>query len=125
MRADRVLLSAIIFSVVWHLFWISALKVVIVPKDVKPLKFSSVSFLGPILDQGMLKVSVASHERLEPEKRYLSDIKSLYGGIGQKPHQGDRAEANVDVETALENDEIITALAVSAIEGDKIEPGAF
>ena len=33
MKRDRVLLSAILFSAIWHLFWLSALTVVVVPKE--------------------------------------------------------------------------------------------
>ena len=77
MKIPRVLLSALVFSAVWHLFWISALTVVVAPKDAKPPKFSSVSFLGPILGESILKVSSAAHERSIPEKRYLSEIEKL------------------------------------------------
>lgn len=124
MRKDRILLSAILFSAVWHLFWLSALTVVVVPKDTKPPKFSSVSFLGPILEASMLKVSPALHERSIQEKRYLSEIENSPILIGEKADLDAYTEADLDAGTDIfESDEMLTSLAVSAIDGDKMEPG--
>jgi hypothetical protein len=124
MRGSRVLLSALIFSAVWHLFWLSALTVVVVPKDTKPPKFSSVSFLGPILGRSMLKVSSAAHERSIPEKRYLSEIENSSTLIKEKAGLDAYTEADLDAGTDIfESDETLTSLAVSAIDGDKMEPG--
>jgi len=117
----RVLLSALIFSAVWHLFWISTLTVVVVPKDAKPPKFSSVSFLGPILGESILKVSSAVHERSIPEKRYLSEIEKL---ITSRSDLDIYAESDLDVGTDIfESDKILTDLAILAIDGDKMDPG--
>ena len=124
MRMDRVLLSAILFSAVWHLFWMSAFTVVVVPKDTKPPKFSSVSFLGPILEQSMLSVSSAAHERSTLEKRYLSEIEGLSAMTGRKAGPEVYAQAGQDAGNGIfEFDEILTAPAISAIDGDKVEPG--
>ncbi len=124
MRRDRVLLSAILFSAVWHLFWLSALTVVVVPKDTKPPKFSSVSFLGPILGESMLGVSSAVHERSIPEKRYLSEIENSSVLIRQMDYPDVYFESGPDAASdAFESDEMLTALAISAIDGDKMEPG--
>ena len=124
MRRDRVLLSALIFSAIWHLFWLSALTVVVVPKDTKPPKFSSVSFLGPILEQSMLDVSSAVHERSIPEKEYLSEIENSSALIREKAGPDAYTEAGLDAETDIfESDEMLTGLAISAIDGNKMEPG--
>ena len=126
MKIPRVLLSALVFSAVWHLFWISALTVVVAPKDAKPPKFSSVSFLGPILGESILKVSSAAHERSIPEKRYLSEIENSSILITNKASQYIYTEADLDAGTDIfESDEMLTSLAVSAIDGNKIEPGNF
>ncbi|MDO8536588.1 MAG: hypothetical protein Q7S30_06255 [Candidatus Omnitrophota bacterium] len=125
MRRDRVLLSALAFSVVWHLFWLSALTVVVVPKDIKPVKFSSVSFLGPILGNGMLEMSRSLHERSDPEKRYLSDIVNSSIVTSRKASTYVYTEADLNIGTDIfESDEVLTTLATSAIDGDKIEPGS-
>ena len=123
MRPDRVLLSALIFSIAWHLFWMSALTVVVVPKDTKPPKFSSVSFLGPILGESVLAVSSAVHERSIPEKRYLSEIENLSALVVEKSYQDAYNEAGLDAGTDIfESDEMLTGLAITAIDGDKMEP---
>lgn len=124
MKRDRVLLSALIFSAVWHLFWLSALTVVVVPKDTKPPKFSNVSFLGPILETSILEVSSAAHERSAPEKRYLSYIMENSSAIIRKETDSDAyIEADLDAGTDIfESDEMLTGLAISAIDGDKMEP---
>ena len=124
MRRDRVLLSAILFSAIWHLFWLSALTVVVVPKDTKPPKFSSVSFLGPILETSILEVSSAVHERSIPEKRYLSEIENSSALIREKADPDAYTEAGLDAETDIfESDEMLTGIAISAIDGNKMEPG--
>ena len=124
MRPDRVLLSALIFSIAWHLFWMSALTVVVVPKDTKPPKFSSVSFLGPILGESVLAVSSAVHERSIPEKRYLSEIENLSALVVEKSYQDAYNEAGLDAGTDIfESDEMLTGFAILAIDGNKLEPG--
>ena len=122
MRRDRVLVSAILFSAIWHLFWLSALTVVVVPKDAMPLKFSSVSFLGPILEENMLKMSVVVHERSVPEKRYLSDIEDPSLLTEEKADSDLYAEAGSDAEIDPESEKTITGLAILAIDGNKLEP---
>ena len=44
------LLSALLISVIWHLFWMLAVTIIIVPENFGLTEFSSISFLGPILD---------------------------------------------------------------------------
>ena len=108
----------------WHLFWLSALTVVVVPKDTKPPKFSSVSFLGPILEESVLKVSSAVHERSTLEKRYLSEIENSSAFIREKAVPDAYTEVDLNAGTDIfESDEMLTGLAVSAIDGNKIEPG--
>ena len=108
----------------WHLFWLSALTVTVVPRDTKPTKFSNVSFLGPILEVNMLKVSSAAHERSVPEKRYLSEIESSSALKEEKAGPDAYTEADLDAGTDIfESDEMLTGLAISAIDGNKMEPG--
>ena len=125
MKKDQVLLSALIFSVVWHVFWLSALTVVVVPKDTKPPKFSSVSFLGPILGTSMLEVSSAVHERSVLEKRYFSEIENSSSALRAQANQNVYTEADLNDGTDIfESDDMVTGLAISAVDGNKIEPGS-
>ena len=119
---DKVLIFAISFSVVWHLFWLSTLTVVVVPKDTKPLKFSGVSFLGPILEGSMLNVRVAVHERSALEKRYLSDIENSSVLIEERADSDVYIETGISAEIDPESEEMITSLAILAIDGNKPDP---
>lgn len=123
MRRDNVLISAILFSIIWHLFWLSALTVVVSPKDSGPIKFSNVSFLGPILESNMLSVSVTAHEPSIAEKRYLSYVSSSSQSIKNGKAGLDLyARADIDAGGDYCSDETITSLAISAIAGEKLEP---
>lgn len=115
MKTSRILISAIILSAVWHIFWISAVTVVVVPKaPSKSVKFSSVSFLGPILEQGMLKVSVAPHELSASEKEYLSHIENLSGAMNGPDVKDPYVEAGIDSSLPI---------VISVLDDRKIEPG--
>ena len=118
---DKIIIFAILFSAVWHLFWLSALTVVVVPEDTKPSKFSGVSFLGPILKESMLNVRAAVHERSAPEKRYLSDIENSSVLIEEKADSDGYAEIGIVAEIDPESEEMITGIAISAIDGNKSE----
>ena len=121
---DKVLISAVLFSAAWHLFWLSALTVVVAPKDTKPPKFSSISFLGPILETSMLGVSSVVHERSVAEKRYLSEIENSSALITEKAGPRTYTEADLGAGTDIfESDETLTALVITAIDGNKMEPG--
>ena len=119
---DKVLIFAISLSIVWHLFWLSTLTVVVVPKDTKPLKFSGVSFLGPILEESMLNVRVAVHERSALEKRYLSDIENSSVLIEKRADSDVYIETGISAEIDPESEEMITSLAILAIDGNKPDP---
>ena len=73
-KFDKVLLAAIIISLAWHLFWVYGVTVVVDPGKTGTVKFSKISFLGPILERGALEVRVARGERTFLEKRYLAQI---------------------------------------------------
>ena len=70
----RFLTAAIIISLAMHLFWIFAVKVVFVPPREKQIKFSKVSFLGPILTRVGMEVLARPKARSVLEKRYLAAV---------------------------------------------------
>jgi len=125
MKRDRVLLSAILFSALWHLFWLSALSVVVAPKDTRPPQFSSVSFLGPILEESVLRVNSAVPAHSISEKSYLSDLEDSSAVITERSGPDVYAEAGLDAGIDIfESYERIEPLAISAIDGNKMEPGS-
>ena len=117
------LVYAILFSAIWHIFWLSAFKVVVVPKVTKPVKFSSVAFLGQILDKSVLSVDVKPHERTERELAYLDSMaapRALLAAGELAP--GVDALPVFDTLCAADEEEFIGA-AISGMDTNKLEPG--
>ena len=72
---NRIFVIAIIFSVAFHLFWISAVKIVTGSSNAGPVKFSKVSFLGPASGPGVsLEFKATPKEATFLEKRYREKI---------------------------------------------------
>ena len=120
---NKVLVAAIVFSVVWHIFWLSAFKVVVVPKVKMAVKFSNVSFLGPILERSVVSVDVKPRERTILEKNYLDYTQAQPAVLGQSVARDGYVMPGPDTALSYGNDEELTALAVAAIDTGKIEPG--
>lgn len=120
---DRVFICAILFSAIWHIFWISSVSVVVVPKAEIKVKFSGVSFLGPILDRGILKVNVEPRERTVLEKRYLADIERLSSRMVDITANDNYAETGLNEGAYSVNDGEWAALTIASIDTQKIEPG--
>jgi hypothetical protein len=120
-KIDRMLAAAIAISLFWHFFWIFGVKVIIAPKNSGTVKFSKVSFLGPILERGALEVRMATSERSIIEKRYLTMIGStvpvLKDEIGL-PEAADVPET--DIHSASGAD--LSAAAREALGASKLEP---
>ena len=66
----RILIIAIAVSLLWHIFWLSAVKIVSSPMPRSPVKFSKVSFLGPILTGVGMEVRASPVSRSMLERRY-------------------------------------------------------
>ncbi|OGW77755.1 MAG: hypothetical protein A3I73_04810 [Omnitrophica bacterium RIFCSPLOWO2_02_FULL_45_16] len=119
---DRVFIYAILFSAIWHVFWISSVSVVVVPEAERKVKFSGVSFLGPILERGILKVSIEPHERTVLEKRYLADIERLSRRMIDITAKDNYAGDGLNEGAYSVNGEEWIALTVASINTQKIEP---
>jgi len=122
MKKDSVLISSVTFSAVWHIFWLSILAVVVVPHVERPVKFSNVAFLGPILDRGILSVNVGSQERSAVEKEFFSKVNQARGEIPEydKFTAGSRAEGE---DIIYGEDDSGQALAISYMDDRKSDPG--
>ncbi len=68
---NRVFIIALAVSLLWHLFWISTIKIISKPGRSGKVKFARVSFLGPILNKGTLELKVRPKDRSFLEKRYM------------------------------------------------------
>lgn len=116
----RILSYAILASLIWHLFWISALKVVISKPPQAAVKFGKVSFLGPILSRSAIELKISPRQRSILEKRYLRELE----GIMASPMQRDQgARPENDVKTSpIVSDEGIKRFVEKAVAGAKLEP---
>ncbi len=116
MFKDRILIIAIVISVVWHIFWIS-ITTIVAPKERRPIKFSRVSFLGPILERGALEVRLEPRERSFLEKHYLSGI----SGHDVKPNISDQQILYIK-DFSYSHDEGLVDLIEEAVNSSKTEP---
>jgi hypothetical protein len=112
----RVLVLAIAISLAWHLFWISALKVVASPTPSRSPGLGRVSFLGPTsFGRGMeMKLSPKKSSLLE--KRYLARLEGVplnWAGIEAVYIPYDPGSPVEDTATGLIN---------SSVGGPKSEP---
>lgn len=64
-------------SLLMHLFWISAIDIVSATAPEHPLKFSTVTFLGPILSGVGMQVHASPADRSLLEKRYVDYLRSF------------------------------------------------
>jgi len=74
---ERVFFLALIASAAWHIFWLSAVTVVVAPKETAVVKFSNISFLGPLLARGTLEVRIEPPQRSFLEGRRLDFVEKM------------------------------------------------
>ncbi|MCM8761061.1 MAG: hypothetical protein NC938_02270 [Candidatus Omnitrophica bacterium] len=117
----KILFLALLVSLVWHLFWLSAVKVVSSGESAKAVKFSKVSFLGPILTRVGMEVRAHPAARSKPEKRFLKVI-------GEEPAYSptdfigsDGRRGSIESPPRL-NDEKMPYYVNKFIGGSKLEP---
>ena len=117
----RIFAIAILASLAWHLFWLSTIAIVSNPANTRSVKFSKVSFLGPLLGKGSLDLQARPKERSFLEMRYLGESRRL----SQMPMQAivtatDKYEGGNDAYHL--RDERMIAFIDDALSGEKLEP---
>ena len=117
----RIFALAILASLVWHLFWLSTINIVSNPANARSVKFSKVSFLGPLLGKGSMELQARPKERSFLEMRYLGEARRL----SQMPAQAiattaDKYEDGNDA-YHLRDERMITFID-DALIGEKLEP---
>ena len=113
---------AILLSFVWHIFWLSAVNIIVMPNRTKAVKFSRVSFLGPLLTKGVMEITAKPKEQSFLEKRYVS----LFDNIADKqPAMTNIVYAGYYEEDAgllSSEDEKLKGLIDDSVSGPKLEP---
>ena len=117
----RIFALAILASLVWHLFWLSTISIISNPDNTRSVKFSKVSFLGPLLGKGSMELQARPKERSFLEMRYLGDARRL----SQRPEQAIRAAADKyegGNDAYHLRDNRMVAFIDDALSGKKLEP---
>ena len=122
MKSDKIFVGAIIVSICWHLFWLSAVTIVSTPSKQAPVKFSKVSFLGPILERGPLEMRIEPRQRSILEKRYLTDVERIAAGAKALQAKDPDAAGEAVWDFSASSDEKLSGFIRDAVSDAKIEP---
>lgn len=115
----RIFVMAIMASLLFHVFWLCAVRIVSKPDDDGRLKFSKVSFLGPLLNTSSMELQSRPKERSFLEKRYFDAAKRIpIVFIPNADIYTDRYEPANDAYHL--RDERITAAIDEALIGEKL-----
>jgi hypothetical protein len=116
----KILILAIALSFVWHIFWLFSVKIVSAPIRQDAVKFSKVSFLGPILSSISMEVRAAPASRSFLERRYrVMAVRSFSAEArtGAQPASKDAGDA-----PSVRSDGPLSAAIDDAVSGEKLEP---
>jgi len=118
MKKYRILIWAIGLSLGWHLFWMSAIKVVASPIPAKTIKFGTVSFLGPMGSRSGMEFKLSPRQRSFLEKRYLSRLDAVgrWRVVSVNPEYA-------GYEPEFQEEGGISGFIANAVAGSKMEPG--
>ncbi|MDO8526017.1 MAG: hypothetical protein Q7S07_05990 [Candidatus Omnitrophota bacterium] len=117
----RIFAISILTSLVWHLFWMSTIVIVSRPDNKHNVKFSKVSFLGPLLGKGAMELQARPKERSFLETRYLGrSNRSPALAMESMSLAGPRYESGNDAYHLM--DGRMTASIDDALDGKKPEP---
>ena len=119
---NRVLILAVSISVGLHIFWLSVVKVVVKPPKAQTIKFSKVSFIGPVLDRGMFEVRIEPRERDFLEKRYMQDVSRLPMAQGRQLTEEAFAKEGAERIFSSATDGKLFQLIEDAVSASKLEP---
>lgn len=119
----KIFVLAILISLIWHVAWLSMIKVVVVPNRTIPVKFSKVSFLGTLLSKGAgTPLTAQPREQAFLEKHYLSNLgRGPYGDNPAEKSTYVKYERRAEESHAL-RDQSLKGLIEMAISDVKIEP---
>lgn len=116
----RVLMIAILLSFVWHIFWLSAIKVTSSSGRINTVKFSKISFLGPILTRSPIEARVEPKDKSFLENRYALAAENVSDRKTWRIN--DAFVKGVFAGTSHPNNETLAALIDEAVSGPKLEP---
>ena len=113
---NKIIVLAIGGSLLWHLFWLSSITIV-APTVRVPVRFSRVSFLGPVMGQGMTEVRMGPREWTLLEARHLRRLGSV-----SSPAAGTPERSATGAGTSAVVEKRLISLVDTAVSGEKITP---
>lgn len=120
---NRILILAVFISLLWHLLWMSVIKIVAKPAGYGPLKFSSVAFLGPASGTAPGEFKLTPRALTFLEKRYRDNLMKIAGDeISKNPVAGRYERYNSVTVPAVPNDGLAAYFIEKALERPKPEP---
>jgi hypothetical protein len=120
MPGYKVLALAVFFSLAWHLFCLSAIRIIPAKAEPSQAKYSKVSFLGPILSRVSIGVRAQPVKRSFLEGRYAANAgKALSAAPSSEPSRNAR---DVEAAPAADVDKKMPRLVDDAVSGLKAEP---
>lgn len=121
-ESARIFAIAIAISLAWHLFWISTVTIIAKPDKNAFVKFSKVSFLGPILGKGAMEVQARPKERSFLENRYLEAARSAASDLEENMIGGGR-DYDVSPDLFHSRNESMSLLIDGALNAEKPQAG--
>lgn len=115
---DKVLMAAIAVSLVWHVLWLSAIKIVLAPPEAAPNKFSRVSFFGPISTRGTIEARLARGEPSFLDERYMAAL-----GMPAVPGSGSADRSAISAGEGGDVERGMSVFIEKSLEGEKLSPG--
>lgn len=110
---------AIALSLAWHLLCIGAIKIVVSPGQSRSVKFSKVSFLGPILASSNAEIRLEPKSRSFLEKRYLAKVEGMAVENDPVPYARDGKICDKDGNSV---DAALSAAITKVLGSKKLEP---
>jgi hypothetical protein len=123
-ESPRIFVLAVVISFSLHIFWISAIRIIAAPNRTKAVKFSRVSFLGPILERGTMDLSVTPRTRSFIERRYAKTLADKFAS--SRAESGRDSSRYEKAKTALlQKSETLIPLIDEALSQTKPEPSGL
>lgn len=119
---NRILIAAIAISLAWHVFWLSAVKIVVAPGASTHVKFSRVAFLGPLLEKGGMELSAEPPARSVLEKRYRDRLEEQANLDNPAEEISVKKYVWQEKDPGFSGEKAFTELIDSAISTQKLEP---
>lgn len=114
---DKIFILALAASLLWHIFWLSAVTIT-APKEAGVLRFSKVSFLGPLPGRFRAEARFVPRERSFLERRYITHVYGISGANGAP------ADIRESYKSGKAYDGKLLGFLEETLSGSKLEPPA-